>query len=59
MGIIHIPESATPPERPHEPAAQYPAGSIWHSGDGSQWMVVWDERDHRLIWEHIKTKKSP
>lgn len=56
MGIIHIPESATPPERPHEPAANYPAGSIWESGDKTQWMVVWDDQDKRLIWEQIKVK---
>lgn len=59
MGIIHVPKSEKQPERPTEPAAAWPAGSIWRSGDGSEWMVVWViEQDHRLIWEQIKTKKT-
>ena len=58
MGIIHVPKSEKQPERPTEPAAAWPAGSRWLSDDGSEWMVVLDEQDHRLIWEQIKTKKT-
>ena len=56
MGIIHIPEQPEPPQRPHASADDYPYDSIWESGDGSQWMVVWDNQDKRKMWELIKTK---
>ena len=60
MGIIHLPDTPEPPQRPAASAEDYPYDAIWESPDGSQWMVVWDNQDKRKMWELIKTKpKTP